>query len=242
MIYLTGDVHGGVTIQHISEKNLKPKGIKLTKDDYLIILGDFGFPFLDSEINNKHGEYAFWMKWLSEKPYTVLWVDGNHENFNFWDKQPVTQWHGGNVQIHPDASNVIRLMRGEIYDIDGNKFFTMGGADSIDKMYRTLNYSWWVQELPSEEEYANAITNLEKHNYTVDYVLTHCCSSRTQYKIDRSFARDCMTDWFNDIEPQLQFKHWYFGHYHIDETIDDKHTCLYNEVIELGNTISSDKD
>lgn len=30
------------------------------------------------------------------------------------------------------------------------------------------------------------------------------------------------------------YKHWYFGHFHIDEDIDDKHTVLYNSIIKIG--------
>ena len=30
------------------------------------------------------------------------------------------------------------------------------------------------------------------------------------------------------------YKHWYFGHFHIDEDIDDEHTVLYNSIIKIG--------
>lgn len=43
---------------------------------------------------------------------------------------PVSEWNGGKVQfIRP---NVIHLTRGQIYNIDGSTFFTMGGARSHD--------------------------------------------------------------------------------------------------------------
>lgn len=87
------------------------------------------------------GEYEYWTTWLSRKPYTILFIDGNHDNFNFWDNQPVTrEWHG-KVQRHPDIPNAYHLMRGEIYEIDNKSIFTFGGAVSIDKSYRTENVS-----------------------------------------------------------------------------------------------------
>lgn len=110
MIYLTGDIHGGIDIRKLSVENLRKRGITLHKEDYVIILGDFGLPFLDEDVNNKYGEYKYWIKWLREKPCTILWIDGNHDNFDFWNRQAVSQWNGGKVQIHPDADNVIHLM------------------------------------------------------------------------------------------------------------------------------------
>ena len=54
--------------------------------------------------------------------------------------------YSGKVQIHPNAPNVIHLMCGEIYNIEGKKFFTFGGAVSYDKEQRIPNVSWWKQE------------------------------------------------------------------------------------------------
>ena len=47
-------------------------------------------------------------------------------------------------------------------------------------MYRIKGLTWWPEELPSEEEMQNGIKNLEKHNWKVDYVITHCASNRIQ--------------------------------------------------------------
>ena len=124
MICITGDIHGGIDINKLSNKNF-PEGIDLTREDYVIVCGDFGFPFLPSDtysddkfISNKHARsswktYQNWIKWLSERPYTILFVDGNHDNHPFWYEQPVVEWNKGLVNIHPDAPNVIHLKRGE---------------------------------------------------------------------------------------------------------------------------------
>ena len=53
------------------------------------------------------------MKWLSEKPWTTLFVDGNHENFDRLKNYPITEEWGGKVQKIYDK--VYHLMRGEIY-------------------------------------------------------------------------------------------------------------------------------
>ena len=44
MIYITGDIHGSIDIAKILPENWN-ESEKLTRSDYLIICGDFGFPF-----------------------------------------------------------------------------------------------------------------------------------------------------------------------------------------------------
>ena len=53
------------------------------------------------------------------------------------------------------------------------------------------------------------------------------------YRINPTFQHDFITNFLFTIDKDLKFKHWYFGHYHIDKEIDDKHTCLYNKIIEI---------
>jgi len=31
----------------------------------------------------------------------------------------------------------------------------------------------------------------------------------------------------------LKFKHWYFGHFHIDAAIDSRFTAVYDKVLEI---------
>jgi hypothetical protein len=45
-------------------------------------------------------------------------------------KFPVDEWHGGKVQyITP---SILHLMRGQVFEIGGHSFFTMGGASCHD--------------------------------------------------------------------------------------------------------------
>ena len=114
-----------------------------TKDDFVIICGDFGFW-------DESGEQKYWRKWLSHKPFTTLWVDGNHENYDLLKTYPVEQWKGGNVQfIAPD---IIHLMRGQIFEIEGLRFFTFGGATTCPggrrrcriKMNSRKDFEVWI--------------------------------------------------------------------------------------------------
>ena len=49
-------------------------------------------------------------KWLEEKPFTTLFVDGNHENFDLLNTLPERQWNGG--RVHVVREHVLHLMRG----------------------------------------------------------------------------------------------------------------------------------
>ena len=79
----------------------------------------------------------------------------------------------------------------------------------------------------------NALNNLEKVNNKVDYVITHCCDTPTVMK-KFYFRRDICTDQLNFIDEVVEYKHWFFGHYHFDRKIDDKKTCLYQCVVEIN--------
>lgn len=130
-------------------------------------------------------EELFWYKWLNERNYTTLWVDGNHENFDRIKTYPVTEWHGGRVQMISES--IIHLMRGEIYEINGLSVFTFGGAMSVDRgpalgkeesekeQYRARDehICWWPEEEPSQEERDNALNNLAAHGNKVDIIVTH---------------------------------------------------------------------
>ena len=232
-IFLTGDTHGSYDINKLSSKNW-PEGKMLTRNDYLIVLGDFGLIF------DKDGESpaeAYWLDWLESKPWTTLWIDGNHENFNRIYDLPVDEWHGGNV--HYVRPNIIHLMRGEIYDICGLSFLAFGGAESIDKYLRYPNEDWWEQELPSEQERANCVSNLIAHGDAVDVVLTHDGPAGAYYGVllNLGYTPDKHAYWMDaNIRQACSFKRWYFGHIHTDAPDAKPLTPLYNSVVELDLT------
>ena len=78
---------------------------------------------------------------------------------------------------------MIQLCEGQVYQIDGKSFFTMGGAESYDKQFRIQGISWWPQELPSEKEMREARANLLGQGMKVDYVVTHCLPTSVQHQV-----------------------------------------------------------
>lgn len=228
-IFVCGDTHRDHDIFKLDYFAMKNSD--LTRDDYMIITGDFGGIWYGDErddyiLNEIYGRY----------PWTTLFVDGNHSNHDAIDKYPVNMWMGG--KVHFIRPYIIHLMRGQVYNINGNTIFTMGGADSIDKEWRKEGESWWVREMPSLEEYKEAEANLSKYHYNVDYIITHCCSNRwvdilsTMHPI-----HDKLTNFFEVLEDDVNFKHWYFGHHHGDLPLDEKHSLLYQKIVELGEAV-----
>jgi len=224
MIFITGDVHGSMSMSKFNMANF-PIQKELTKDDYMIITGDFGLVW------NGDKEEEYWLNWLYNKNYTTLFIDGNHENHSMLDKMKISDWNGG--KVHFIRENVIHLMRGQVFNINGKKIFTFGGADSIDKQHRVEGKSWWKREMPSNAEYEEGLDNLEKHNYKIDVIISHDCSERVFEKLMAGLWVKSLTSinkYFEVLEEKLIFKKWYFGHYHEDRNIDNKHRLIYNDI------------
>lgn len=246
-IYITGDTHGDVrrlnTTSFYEQK-------EMTKDDYVIILGDFGLVW---DYKGESREERNWLNWLEDKPFTTLFIDGNHENHDRLREMSVEMWNGG--KVHKVRPSVIHLMRGQVFTIDGLKIFTFGGASSHDikdgilepgdprikrwwkdytKLFRINKQSWWEGELPTKQEMAEGLINLEKNKWKVDYVMTHCTASSTTAIIgDGHYGQDILTDYLQEIKDRLKFKKWFFGHHHIDKQISADEICLFEQIIRI---------
>ena len=230
-VFICGDTHAGQAgdAKKLTSKNWN-EGKALTKQDYLIILGDFGYIW---NVNEPNREELYNYKWFDEKHWTTLFIDGNHENFDRIEKLPEIDMFDGKVGKLTDS--IYHLKRGEIYTINGIKLFTFGGGFSIDQERRREYLSWWSQEAPNDAEYKNGIKNLQKHNWKVDMVLTHDCSTRIYGLFDfpKYYQTTQLQKFFDDLEKDVDYDKWYFGHYHEDRVIDDKHEVLYNSVKEI---------
>lgn len=221
-IFITGDTHNVIDWDKLNNENF-PEQEELTKDDLVIITGDAGIVW------DKSNQDKFVQDEYAKRNFTTAFVDGNHENHDALDKYPVEIWNGG--KIHRIKDSVIHLMRGQVYTINDKTFFTMGGAESTDKAWRKEGESWWARELPSNDEYAEAISNLSQYDFKVDYVITHCAPEgtlgiwRKENKLTLFF--DALIDDYH-----LQFDSWFCGHYHMD-VIDKKVAILYQSIINI---------
>ena len=221
MIYFTGDTHGEQSrIAYLENESI------CGENDFLIICGDWGYLF-----RNDDSEKVF-LNQLEQKPYTICFVDGNHENFHALNEYPEEVWNGG--KIHRIRKNIIHLMRGQVFAIEDKKIFTMGGAYSVDRYIRKLNYSYWEEEIPESGEYSEAIHNLDKHNRCVDYIVTHTAPREMILRMGcRPDPHDMeLTGFLEYIMYEVQFRHWYCGHWHRDMDMNDKFTVLWYNVVK----------
>lgn len=242
MIYITGDTHSN--FERLSEEKF-PIQAEMTKNDYVIICGDFGGIWTFEEESSHEKEM---LDWLESRNFTTLFVDGNHENYTRLYNYPVEEWNGG--KVHKIRNSVLHLMRGEVFDIENKKFFVFGGARSHDiqdgilnldeeeRIYeyrkrRIRDFSWWDLELPTKEEMENGIKNLEKLDYKVDYIISHCCPTSIQTLINPTYKKDLLTDFLQQILEKCTFKKWYFGHYHNNKQVNSEFVLLYEDIIPL---------
>lgn len=236
MLFVTGDTHG-----EESRFNCKNSIINktLTEKDKLIVCGDWGYISDDS-----YPERQF-LRFLLEKPYQILWVDGNHENFTLINEYPVEEWCGGKVHVirrdREGNPKIIHLMRGQVFEIEEKKIFTFGGGYSMDKYRRIPYHSWWPQEMPTDVDMEEAISNLKKCNNQVDYIITHAAPEETMSIFHPSHPKEKPLNIFLEwIRENVKYKHWYMGHLHRDEDLWRHQTIMWfqlrsmetNEVIE----------
>lgn len=248
-VWITGDTHA----DWMNRLNVAsfPEQKEMCKEDIVIICGDFG-------IWDNSGREKYNLDWLEGKPFTTLFVSGNHENYDMLDGLPVREWHGGKANfIRP---SVIHLMRGQIFNIEGKDFFTFGGASShdisagilepddpcfkekkrrLDKdpsaLYRIHHVSWWERELPNENEMEEGLCNLEKHGNRVDYIVTHSPYTSLLKQMDEDsglYQSDRLTDYLQEIKESVSYKAWFFGHMHINEAWGNS-ICLYEQIIRI---------
>ncbi|MBP3893285.1 MAG: ROK family protein [Atopobiaceae bacterium] len=240
-VYVTGDIHGWLDIGKLTPDRW-PAGSKLRKSDFLIICGDFGLVWTDPPTL----EEKFFIDWLDNRPWTTLFIDGNHENYDLLDSFPTCTWRGGKVSRIPGTKHIIHLLRGQVYEMGKfGRWFCMGGAPSHDIGGRMEGESWWPREMPSQEEYDEAIANLERVNWQVDYVFTHEVPRKLRrhamvrhYDPSRE-QDDELTAFLQKVDDRLdkrRLKVWYAGHYHDDMMLRDRHHVeLYNQIVKLGD-------
>lgn len=252
-VYITGDCHA--EFHRFSTKQF-PEQKEMTRDDIVLICGDFGGIWQDCK------EERYWLSWLSEKPFTICFVDGNHENMDrlYGDEFEVVDFHGG--KAHKIRDNIYHLMRGYVFEFEGKKFFAFGGASSHDiqdgildpadfdseeefkatydewwrsgKMFRVNHASWWEEELPNQKEMDFGEDILEKHNWEVDYVISHS-QPQEVCSILGFHTADPLTLYFNRLlQKGLRFKEWHSGHLHVEQRVLGKFYIHYYSVVRIA--------
>ena len=237
-IYITGDMHGDYS--RFEDEQLK----QLTKDDILIVCGDFGFIWA-TEKNGDDFEIKVENRHLDELEksidFTLLFVDGNHEAFPRILEYPEVEMFGN--KVHKIRNNIHHLERARVYRIQGKTFFCMGGAASVDKYMRIPGLSWWAEELPSKEEYDRATQSLKDCDFEVDYIITHTAPVEVVKTMGFNpyLSQDMeLMSYLSYIMEKTIFQQWFFGHWHIDESIELTKSNLFSRDRRPGESIKSE--
>ena len=112
-VYTCGDTHGGHDMRKLNSKNWK-EGKTLTKSDFLIQLGDFGCLWYPHGSQKQKKDDHHWQRWLNNKKWTTLFIDGNHENHDQLAELPEVEMFGGMVGKVSDS--IYHLKRGYVYN------------------------------------------------------------------------------------------------------------------------------
>ncbi len=223
MIYVTGDMHGDYRI--FSQKKFK----NIKEGDTLIVCGDFGFIWTGDAKEKKI------LDKLAKKKYNICFVDGTHENFELLSKYPVTVFAGG--KSHKIRDNIFHLMRGQVFEIEGEKIFTMGGGESPDVDLRYGNDSWSDAEIPTREEMREGATNLEKHKFKVDYVITHEPAQKIKnflkLKDNEPLLVSGLNAYFQELSTSCDYTRWFFGSLHEDKFVSASQIAVFQNLIDI---------
>lgn len=227
MIYITGDMHGEE--QRLYEKPLR----RLKEGDTLLVCGDFGFVWDDSPKERKLLEY------LGSRKYTVAFVDGTHENYDLLNRCRMTVWNGG--RVHRVAGNLFHLMRGQIFTLEGQTFFTFGGGESYDREMRQEHVSWWREELPSPSEMSEGAENIDDAGCKVDYIITHeppsLVKSSMLLRHGEADRVNRLNGYLEQLNRECTFRHWFFGSMHEDRRVTPVHTAVFRSLLRLDEIL-----
>lgn len=227
MIYITGDLHADFA------KALKLLTV-VEEGDVAIVTGDFGFLWSTSDIGmpfyrkNYIKEEVAVLDYISkELKGELVFIDGNHENFDELYQHPIVEWNRG--KVHKIRENIFHLMRGEVYEIQGKKILAFGGARSHDAdfildpfahnfkeerdllskqqvLYRINHISWWKEEIPDQIQIDNLKSNVKKNNFKVDFIITHSIPSGAE---DILFPKEVMNSYLEREQYSKKVKDFY---------------------------------
>lgn len=222
MIYVTGDTHG-------DKKRLSRMALnKLKEGDTLIICGDFGFMWEDSKKEERI------LRSLGKRPYNICFIDGTHENFKMLSNYEISEWNGG--KVHKIYGNLYHLMRGQVFEIEGRKIFTMGGGESDDIDIRRDVNAWSKDEIPTQEELLEGAENLEIAGYDVDMIITHepplKVKSFLNLNDSKALRVTALNAYFEELSGNCKFKKWYFGSLHTDKYISSTNHAVFKNILE----------
>lgn len=227
-LYLTGDLHGSAQ-RLLDFKPARPH------ETGLIVLGDAGANYY---LNQKDDRFK---TQLNNLGYKIYLLRGNHEA-RPEDIPDINKIYDedlkGEVFEQPQYPNIRYLLDGGTYTFKDKSILTIGGAYSVDKFYRLAQgWQWFHNEQLNEQERESIFNTIKDKHF--DFVLTHTCPTQFQptdlflRTIDQGLVDNTTEKWLTEIEKNIDYNYWLFGHYHKDRIIDRKVIMLMHCIIDI---------
>lgn len=243
-IFVRGDTHGDTDwVPDFCKFN------ETTKNDVMIILGDSAFRFEGADYSreisrksatNNYNITFFVLRGNHDRPYDEG-GDVTLMQCPLLESSNPPMWHD------PNYPNLWYFQDGEVYNIQGHTFLTIGGAYSVDKGYRkSRGWTWYENEQIPYKQQLEILDCI--HDKYFDYVLTHTCPFPWRPVdlflpfVNQSTVDTSTEEWLEDVLNYIGYKHWYFGHYHADRILGrnslyDWHgeaRMFFEDIIELN--------
>lgn len=195
-VIVCGDLHGdwGSINNLINQKN----------PSIILQCGDFGWwPIMEVKKPVIYGTQREWLlKGIKVKDTMIYWCDGNHE-----DHSVLVQ----DSSIHRMYENVNFCSRGSILKLlDGRVVMFVGGADSIDKAWRTIGHDWFPEENITQEQ----MWQLLNYCGRVDIVISHTCPLEFDIEGNEGKRNDANRQALSVVLSKYKPSQWFFGHWH----------------------------
>ena len=154
---------------------------------------------------------------------------------------PQKAWNGGVVrELRP---SVLMLERGYVFNIDGCKCFAFGGARSHDISGGILQPADFNTKKDAENEAirwqyqgrAYRINHISWWEHKVDFIFSHECPVSDKAMIVGDGSPDALSSYLEKVKKKVDYKKWFFGHYHGNMMIPGgKDILLYEQFIQIN--------
>ena len=84
------------------------------------------------------------------------------------------------------------------------------------------------------QEYKNANMKIQLNNSKFDYIITHSAPISIQNLIASNYENNELTMFLENVKNKATYNKWFFGHYHQDKIVDEKHIAVFNSLIKIN--------
>lgn len=186
-ILVLGDTHGKYQLEH----SIIQKVISQNPNVKAIFhCGDWGYGW-----PTKNGPHI-WDYPFKPNFYVTL---GNHDPYSYYKKIKLPSW------LHIQE-------RGDILEIHGKRTLWCGGGYSIDRKFRTLNQTYWLEETIKQEDLDKCLAQ----EGPIDLLITHETAENYPLKAKRPEFTEGKSDRIavQAIVDKFKPKYHTFGHWH----------------------------